>query len=114
LGYDTLAGERGSNLSGGQMQRITIARAILRDPAILFLDEATSALDSENEELVQRALDNLRKGRTSFVVAHRLSTVVDADLIVVLDQGRVVETGTHAELLARNGVYQRMYALQAL
>jgi len=113
-GYDTPAGERGSNLSGGQMQRITIARAILRDPGILFLDEATSALDSENEELVQNAIDHLRQGRTSFVVAHRLSTIVGADLIVVLDRGRVVETGTHAELLAKRGAYQRMYELQAL
>jgi ABC-type multidrug transport system fused ATPase/permease subunit len=114
LGYDMLAGERGSNLSGGQMQRITIARAILRDPAILFLDEATSALDSENEELVQRALDNLRHGRTSFVVAHRLSTIVDADLIVVLDHGRVLEVGNHEELLRRAGTYRRMYELQTL
>ena len=112
-GYETLAGERGSNLSGGQMQRITIARAILRDPAILLLDEATSALDSESEQLVQRALDQLRRGRTSFVVAHRLSTVVDADLIVVLDDGRVAEAGSHAELLARGGVYQTMYERQA-
>lgn len=112
-GYDTLAGERGCNLSGGQMQRLTIARAIVRDPAILFLDEATSALDSENEEIVQRALDNLRKGRTSFVIAHRLSTIVDADLIVVLDQGRVVEVGSHAELVAKGGVYKRMRDLQS-
>ncbi|MBK8099678.1 MAG: ABC transporter ATP-binding protein [Planctomycetes bacterium] len=111
-GYDTLAGERGCNLSGGQMQRITIARAIVRDPAILFLDEATSALDSENEGLVQRALDNLRRGRTSFVVAHRLSTIVDADLIVVLVDGRIVEQGSHAGLLARGGVYKRMHELQ--
>lgn len=112
LGYDAPAGERGSNLSGGQMQRITIARAILREPALLFLDEATSALDSESEVLVQTALDNLRKGRTSFVIAHRLSTIVDADLIVVLHEGRVAESGSHAELLARDGRYRRMFELQ--
>ncbi|MEO6598174.1 MAG: ABC transporter ATP-binding protein [Planctomycetota bacterium] len=112
LGYDTPAGERGCNLSGGQMQRITIARAIVRAPAILCLDEATSALDSESEELVQRALDNLRKGRTSFVIAHRLSTIIDADLIVVLDEGRIIESGSHAELLAKAGSYKRMYDLQ--
>jgi ABC-type multidrug transport system fused ATPase/permease subunit len=111
-GYDTLVGERGGNLSGGQVQRITIARAIVRDPAILFLDEATSALDSENEELVQRALDNLRKGRTSFVIAHRLSTIIGADVIVVLDSGRIVEVGSHSELLGKAGSYKRMYEKQ--
>ena len=107
-GYDASAGERGGNLSGGQMQRVTIARAILRDPAILFLDEATSALDTESEETVKRALDALRRGRTSFVIAHRLSTIVDADQIVVIEDGQVVETGSHDELIQRNGVYKRM------
>ena len=111
-GYDSMAGERGSNLSGGQMQRIAIARAIVRDPAILFLDEATSALDSESEELVQRALENLRRGRTSFVIAHRLSTVTQADLIVVLDQGKIVEQGSHAELVELDQAYKRMWSLQ--
>ncbi len=112
-GYDTVVGERGSNLSGGQRQRLTIARAIVRDPAVLFLDEGTSALDSENEEIVQAAIQRLRRGRTSIVVAHRLSTIVDADLIIVLDEGRVAESGTHAELIAKNGLYRGMYERQS-
>jgi subfamily B ATP-binding cassette protein MsbA len=113
-GYETVVGERGSNLSGGQMQRITIARAIVRDPAVLFLDEATSALDSESEEAVQRALGNLRKGRTSFVIAHRLSTIRDADQILVFEDGRIVERGRHEELVAAGGVYRRLIELQDL
>ncbi|MHC4919319.1 MAG: ABC transporter ATP-binding protein, partial [Planctomycetota bacterium] len=113
-GYQSLVGERGSNLSGGQMQRITIARAILRNPSILLLDEATSALDSESEEAVQTALQNLMQDRTSFIIAHRLATVRDADLILVMDEGRVVEDGTHQELTKKSGLYSRLSQLQNL
>lgn len=110
--YDTVVGEHGMKLSGGQRQRIAIARAILRDPAILILDEATSSLDSESEQLVQEALDNLMKGRTSFVIAHRLSTIRNADKIVVIDKGMVSEMGTHAELMSNNGLYRKLNELQ--
>jgi len=111
-GYDTMIGEGGVLLSGGQRQRLAIARALFKDPPILVLDEATSALDTESERLVQEAIDRLLAGRTVFVIAHRLSTVVHADQILVLDRGAIVERGTHEQLLAMRGTYHRLHAAQ--
>jgi subfamily B ATP-binding cassette protein MsbA len=112
-GYDTVIGDRGGKLSGGQRQRLSIARAVLKNPPILILDEATSALDTESEMLVQDALENLMTNRTSIVIAHRLSTVRNADLICVFHEGEIVETGTHKELIAQeHGVYKKLYELQ--
>jgi subfamily B ATP-binding cassette protein MsbA len=111
-GYDTLVGERGAKLSGGERQRIAIARALLKDPAILIFDEATSSLDSVSEALVQDALDRLTQGRTTFVIAHRLSTVRRATQILVLDAGQIVERGTHDDLIARGGLYQHFHEIQ--
>jgi ATP-binding cassette subfamily B protein len=111
-GYRTYLGERGVRLSGGQRQRIAIARAILKDAPLLLLDEATSALDTESERLVQQALESAMKGRTTIVVAHRLSTVQRADRIIVMDEGRIVEQGNHATLMAQGGLYAKLARLQ--
>jgi len=111
-GYDTLVGERGIKLSGGQRQRVAIARALLKDPAVLVLDEATSSLDTESERLIEDAMERLLAGRTTLIIAHRLSTVRRADRLIVLDRGRIVEEGSHAELLARGGLYARLYQRQ--
>ena len=111
--YETIVGERGQKLSGGQRQRISIARAVLKDPPVLILDEATSAVDNETEAAIQRSMQVITQGRTTLVVAHRLSTIVNANRIYVLDQGRVVEKGSHKELLAHNGLYASLWKVQA-
>ena len=111
-GYDTMVGDRGSTLSGGERQRVTLARALLLNPPILILDEATASLDSQSERLVQEALSNIMEGRTSIVIAHRLSTVQHADKIVVLQNGMIVETGDHTSLMERQGEYYKFVGLQ--
>jgi len=111
-GFETEVGERGAFLSGGQKQRITIARAFLKNPRILILDEATSSLDTESEQLIQEAMGRLVTGRTTFIIAHRLSTVIHADRILVLSAGSIVESGTHTQLLVKGGIYRDFYARQ--
>ncbi|MCL4160788.1 UNVERIFIED_CONTAM: hypothetical protein GTU68_017543, partial [Idotea baltica] len=113
LGIDTNIGDSGGKLSGGQKQRLSIARAVLKNSPIMILDEATSALDTESERLVQDALENMMKNRTSIVIAHRLSTIQNADLIVVMQKGEIAEQGTHAELMAKNGVYRKLVEMQS-
>ncbi len=111
-GYDSVIGERGVKLSGGQRQRLAIARALLARPEVLIFDEATSNLDTESEQLIQQALQKLVRGRTTFIIAHRLSTIAHADVIVVIEDGRIVESGSHPELVARNGAYAEMVRRQ--
>jgi len=111
-GYDTMLGERGVNLSGGQAQRVALSRAFLKDPGILILDEATSALDSETENLIKESLNRLMANRTTFMIAHRLSTVVKADKILVLQRGQIVEIGSHSQLLEKQGLYSNLYRSQ--
>src|SRR5512137_1741736 len=111
-GFETVIGERGVLLSGGQRQRLAIARAVLKNAPILVLDEATSSLDTESERAVQAALEELMMGRTTLCIAHRLSTIQKADLIVVLENGRIIETGTHASLMQQSGVYRKLYEMQ--
>ena len=112
-GYDTYIGERGVKLSGGQKQRISIARVFLKDPPVLLLDEATSALDNESEKLVQESLERLAKGRTTLTIAHRLTTIKNADKIIVLTEDGIAEQGTHAELMENGGIYSNMYSMYA-
>jgi subfamily B ATP-binding cassette protein MsbA len=114
LGYDTNIGDSGNKLSGGQKQRLSIARAVLKNPPIMILDEATSALDTESERLVQDALEKMMQNRTSIVIAHRLSTIQNAQTIVVLQKGEIVEQGTHAQLMAKDGVYRNLVSMQSL